>query len=214
MMPEVTKTAALYEPDAALAVAYGQAAAAVGVQLRQVADPVADEAVQAGRDLLIIGGAEPLAHAEACRATSQQQARIIILLPAPSATSGQPEAERDQLPSLSLPLRLGALQHMMLQLAQRRPNVMLAGGWLLNAEARQLQQTAKAPVPLTEKEVSILLYLKLAARPVPREELLANVWGYHPDLTTHTVETHIYRLRQKLGADELLQTTEAGYVVL
>jgi DNA-binding response OmpR family regulator len=57
-------------------------------------------------------------------------------------------------------------------------------------------------VRLTEKETSLLRYLYRAGqRPVSRETLLQEVWGYNSGMTTHTVETHIYRLRQKIEKD-------------
>jgi DNA-binding response OmpR family regulator len=70
-------------------------------------------------------------------------------------------------------------------------------------------------VRLTEKETSILKYLyRAGGHPVGREELLTEVWGYNAGVTTHTLETHIYRLRQKVeaeGADKLLVTEAGGY---
>ena len=71
-------------------------------------------------------------------------------------------------------------------------------------------------VKLTEKEVAILKYLyKNRNRIVSKNELLQEVWGYAPDVTTHTIETHIYRLRQKVeqGDEEslLILTEEGGY---
>jgi len=51
---------------------------------------------------------------------------------------------------------------------------------------------------LTEKEISSIIYLSKAKKPVKVNELQSNVWGYHADLETHTVETHIYRLRKKI----------------
>jgi len=69
-------------------------------------------------------------------------------------------------------------------------------------------------VRLTEKETSILRYLYRAGqRPVSRETLLQEVWGYNSGLTTHTLETHIYRLRQKIEKDATtpaILVTEAG----
>jgi DNA-binding response OmpR family regulator len=56
-------------------------------------------------------------------------------------------------------------------------------------------------IRLTGKEVAVLKYLFRAGATVTRAELLQQVWGYHATATTHTVETHIYRLRQKLEPD-------------
>jgi len=69
-------------------------------------------------------------------------------------------------------------------------------------------------VRLTEKETAILRYLYRAGqRPVSREVLLQEVWGYNSGVTTHTLETHIYRLRQKVEKDAAtpgILVTEAG----
>jgi DNA-binding response OmpR family regulator len=69
---------------------------------------------------------------------------------------------------------------------------------------------------LTDKEASILKYLyRAGSKSVTREELLAEVWGYNAGVTTHTLETHIYRLRQKIEPDpansRLLLTEAGGY---
>ncbi len=73
-------------------------------------------------------------------------------------------------------------------------------------------------VRLTEKETNILKYLyRSGGRPVGREELLREVWGYNSGVTTHTLETHIYRLRQKIEPDaqspQVLLTEAGGYRV-
>jgi DNA-binding response OmpR family regulator len=69
-------------------------------------------------------------------------------------------------------------------------------------------------IRLTEKETAILRYLYRAGeQPVTRETLLSEVWGYNSGVTTHTLETHIYRLRQKIETDPsnaALLVTEAG----
>jgi DNA-binding response OmpR family regulator len=75
---------------------------------------------------------------------------------------------------------------------------------------------AKKKVRLTEKETNILKYLyRAGGKAVAREELLAEVWGYNAGVTTHTLETHIYRLRQKIEPDaasaRLLLTEAGGY---
>ena len=70
-------------------------------------------------------------------------------------------------------------------------------------------------VRLTEKETEILKYLYRAEGPVSREVLLDEVWGYNAGVTTHTLETHIYRLRQKIESEPstaaLLVTEGGGY---
>lgn len=71
---------------------------------------------------------------------------------------------------------------------------------------------------LTEKEVEILRFLHEArGETVTRDELLQKVWAYAKDVETHTLETHIYRLRQKIEADpampKILLTRENGYAV-
>ncbi len=71
-------------------------------------------------------------------------------------------------------------------------------------------------IRLTEKEANILKFLLCAgAVIVPREKLLHEVWGYNAAVTTHTLETHIYRLRQKIELDpsqaSLLMTAAGGY---
>ena len=70
-------------------------------------------------------------------------------------------------------------------------------------------------VRLTDKEASVLKYLYQASSPVSRHTLLHEVWGYNARTTTHTVETHIYRLRRKLEANpnqtSLLVNIDGGY---
>jgi DNA-binding response OmpR family regulator len=69
-------------------------------------------------------------------------------------------------------------------------------------------------VRLTEKETDILRYLRTAPGIVPRQTLLGEVWGYGPQVATHTLETHIYRLRKKIETDPdapILVTEDGGY---
>ncbi len=73
-------------------------------------------------------------------------------------------------------------------------------------------------VRLTEKEVAILKYLyRIGDRAVSRDQLLKEVWGYSAGVTTHTLETHVYRLRQKIEEDssnaKILITKRGGYLL-
>ena len=71
-------------------------------------------------------------------------------------------------------------------------------------------------IRLTDKETSILKYLyRSGSRVITRDTLLEEVWNYNAGVTTHTLETHIYRLRQKIEADparaRILVTEAGGY---
>jgi DNA-binding response OmpR family regulator len=88
----------------------------------------------------------------------------------------------------------------------------------IRAQLRQHEQSedAEKKIRLTEKETNILKVLYRAPDGVvPRDVLLHEVWGYNAGVTTHTLETHIYRLRQKIEPDpsnaRLLVTESGGY---
>jgi DNA-binding response OmpR family regulator len=90
------------------------------------------------------------------------------------------------------------------------------GTYLFYPSAKLLTATGGEKLRLTEKETSILQYLNRAkGAVVSRDELLREVWGYNANVTTHTLETHIYRLRQKIETDpanaQLLITETGGY---
>lgn len=93
--------------------------------------------------------------------------------------------------------------------------VFKVGPYLFRPSAKQLHDQARGRrIRLTEKEAAILKFLyRAGGRPVPRTVLLNDVWGYNSNVTTHTLETHIYRLRQKIEpnpAETRLLVTEAG----
>ncbi len=79
-----------------------------------------------------------------------------------------------------------------------------------------LDETSNKKIRLTEKETSLLKYLcRAGEKVVSREVLLNEVWGYNAGVTTHTLETHVYRLRQKIednpSSAEILVTEPGGY---
>jgi len=88
------------------------------------------------------------------------------------------------------------------------------GPYTFRPSAKILLEGSKR-VRLTEKETNILKFLQRAGGTVSREVLLHEVWGYNPAVSTHTLETHIYRLRQKIEKDpshaQLLLTESGGY---
>jgi DNA-binding response OmpR family regulator len=95
--------------------------------------------------------------------------------------------------------------------------VFTIGPYTFRPAAKMLQDPGKnRRIRLTEKEAAILKYLyRAGTKPVGRQILLNEVWGYNAAVTTHTLETHIYRLRQKIEPDptnaRLLLTEGGGY---
>jgi DNA-binding response OmpR family regulator len=94
--------------------------------------------------------------------------------------------------------------------------VFTIGPYSFRPSSKLLLSHKGGKVRLTEKETAILRYLYRAGQqPISRETLLAEVWGYNSGVTTHTLETHIYRLRQKVEKDTgnpaILVTDAGGY---
>ena len=99
---------------------------------------------------------------------------------------------------------------------QSEDAVFQIGPYTFRPSAKLLEGEEQAKIRLTEKETAILKYLYRAGdRVVGRDVLLHEVWGYNSGVTTHTLETHIYRLRQKIEKDpsnaSLLVTETGGY---
>lgn len=77
---------------------------------------------------------------------------------------------------------------------------------------KRIIQLDREIVNLTEKEAELIKYL-YENNTATREELLTHVWCYNPEIDTHTIDTHIYRIRKKLGT-ELIITTDHGYKLI
>jgi DNA-binding response OmpR family regulator len=93
------------------------------------------------------------------------------------------------------------------------------GPYTFRPGAKLLISSKGSKLKLTEKETAILRYLyRAGSKVVGRDVLLAEVWGYNANVTTHTLETHIYRLRQKIEPDpsqaRILLTEAGGYKLL
>ena len=92
----------------------------------------------------------------------------------------------------------------------------MLGPYEFHPAMKLLVREDERKIRLTEKETNILKYLyRAGGKSVPRDELLSEVWGYNAAVTTHTLETHVYRLRQKIEPDpanaRLLLTETGGY---
>ncbi len=90
------------------------------------------------------------------------------------------------------------------------------GPYLFQPSAKILVDAQGQKIRLTEKEVAVLKYLYRHTGVVPRDVLLREVWGYSPRMTTHTLETHIYRLRRKIEQEgrKIIQTETGGYSLI
>jgi hypothetical protein len=88
------------------------------------------------------------------------------------------------------------------------------GFYKLNLNSRKMFDD-KNELNLTEKEADIIIFLKKSEKSVSIDELQTKVWGHSSKLDTHTVETHIYRLRKKISNkfnnDDFIKSTKLGY---
>lgn len=147
----------------------------------------------------------------------------VIVLAEAGEADGDPGGDLEPIDYMSKPLRIGDLLtriRSLLRAQEQSEDVFLPiGPYRFYAGTKTLvldDGATNRKVRLTEKETDILKYLHgVGAQVVSREELLTEVWGYNSGVTTHTLETHIYRLRQKIEADPsraaLLVTDAGGY---
>ena len=88
--------------------------------------------------------------------------------------------------------------------------------FFLDINARELKK-GKSSLKLTERETDMILFLNKSKKPVNVETLEKEIWQHSSELETHTVETHIYRLRKKIkaefGNDELIISNKDGYTI-
>ena len=97
--------------------------------------------------------------------------------------------------------------------------VFKVGPYTFKPSAKMLVKDDNKKIRLTEKETAIIKFLlRSGDQIVGRDVLLHDVWGYNANVTTHTLETHIYRLRQKIERDpshaEILVTEGGGYKLI
>ena len=115
-----------------------------------------------------------------------------------------------------LPVLLARIRAQLRQHEQSEDAVFGIGPYTFKPAAKLLLDEASKKIRLTEKETNILKFLyRAGSAVVARDVLLHEVWGYNAGVTTHTLETHIYRLRQKIEPDpanaRILVTEPGGY---
>ena len=114
------------------------------------------------------------------------------------------------------PVLLARIRAQLRQHEQSEDAVFTVGPYTFKPSMKMLVTEDEKKIRLTEKETNILKFLYRSTEGVvPRDTLLHEVWGYNAGVTTHTLETHIYRLRQKIEPDpsnaRLLVTESGGY---
>jgi len=114
------------------------------------------------------------------------------------------------------PVLLARIRAQLRQHEQSEDAIFQLGPYTFKPAMKMLITEDDKKIRLTEKETNILKYLYRATEGVvQRDVLLHEVWGYNAGVTTHTLETHIYRLRQKIEPDpsnaRLLVTESGGY---
>lgn len=184
------------------------------IKLMTAAELFAVEADQLiGLDLVLAGWGiqDTLAFAELMRSKSYRGPILHIV-------EAEPDAETAEF--TLLPIRYPALVQKIRSLAVsfwfRDEAVIEIGPMRLRPAFKELLRHGEPPVALTEREVEILIYLyRAGGQIVSREVLLTEIWSYNAEVSTHTLETHIYRLRQKIETTPdfagLLVTETGGY---
>lgn len=186
----------------------------------------AGEGVQAARDarpdlVLLDVDLPDMDGREACRLMRRGglRAPVVMLTAADADSDAILGLDAGAVDYVTKPFRFGVLLARVrahLRTFEQNDDALLdIGGWSFKPSAKLLTDERGAKIRLTDKETAILRYLHRAQRVVSREELLSDVWGYNAGVTTHTLETHVYRLRQKIEAEptnaRLLLTEAGGY---
>ncbi|MPY71881.1 MAG: response regulator [Alphaproteobacteria bacterium] len=175
-------------------------------------------------DMLILDvGLPDMDGRELCRLLrrSDVKAPIIMLTGADSEADTILGLDSGANDYITKPFRLGVLlariRAQMRQHERSEDAVFALGPYSFRPAAKMLiEPDSERKIRLTEKETAILKYLfRSGDSVIGRDELLNEVWGYNSGVTTHTLETHVYRLRQKLERDPsnatILVTEPGGY---
>jgi len=220
LIPDENLRAALQEQPALAALGSITEAASAEAAFAGDAVLIADEGACDKKFWKLLGAAN----------AGAKKKRVFILGSYPEGEKGgEKNGEGEGAEIFPKPFRLGhliaRLQFYLNASVRRKSADADFGAYRFEAHNRQLvaKESGEA-VRLTEKETALLDYLAQSEQPVSREELLASIWGYDARIDTHTLETHIYRLRRKLGANggteggpnggaDFLINTEGGYAL-
>ena len=215
----------LVDDDAALRSSLAEQLAAEYDTAEAASGAAALDAAKAGRfDAIVLDiGLPDLDGREVCRQLRADGINVPVIMLTAAADESDTIAGLDAGANdyVTKPFRLGALlARLRAQLRVHEASedaVLSIGPYRFQPGAKLLLHSdSNQRIRLTEKEAAILRFLyRAGANPVSRETLLGEVWGYNAGVNTHTLETHIYRLRQKMERDpanaEILVTAPGGY---
>ena len=130
------------------------------------------------------------------------------------------EKTNNQMTLQGLPIRINKIIELInVQFLKNKFNLQSninIGSYILNLNSRKIIKN-NINLDLTEREINLIVYLNKSKLPVKIEELQKEVWRYSYELETHTVETHIYRLRKKIkdkfGDDQFILSLKDGYKI-
>ncbi len=182
-----------------------------------------DKAKESLYDLVILDvGLDDMDGRELCRLMRKQGVKCPVVMLTGHTTDadtilGLDAGANDYVAKpFKFPVLLARIRAQLRQHEQSEDAVFTIGPYTFKPAMKLLMDEADRKVRLTEKETNILKFLYRANDAiVPRDTLLHEVWGYNAGVTTHTLETHIYRLRQKIEPDpsnaRILVTESGGY---
>ena len=130
------------------------------------------------------------------------------------------EVEKKFDATIKLPLNITQFNRAIIDLSQKykfdKNSLVKVKNYILDKNSRLLKKN-KNSVKVTEKEMNFIEELNNSTDPLTRDYILKNIWGYSSDADTHTLETHIYRLRQKIknefNDENFIKHSKEGYSI-
>ncbi len=130
------------------------------------------------------------------------------------------EVEKKFDATIKLPLNITQFNRAIIDLSQKykfdKNSLVKVKNYILDKNSRLLKKN-KNSVKVTEKEMNFIEELNNSTDPLTRDYILQNIWGYSSDADTHTLETHIYRLRQKIknefNDENFIKHSKEGYSI-
>ncbi|MDD4520292.1 MAG: winged helix-turn-helix domain-containing protein [Alphaproteobacteria bacterium] len=116
--------------------------------------------------------------------------------------------------TLLKPFYFRELKHLLQKSCSKEQSFSFSG-YTLNLRKKELLLPSQETELLTEKEIQLLSFLFKERREVSKEEILGKIWNYSINISTHTLETHIYKLRKKMQDEDgkVLKTEASGYLL-